>query len=425
MSNNLLTISMISQETLMVLENELTFSGGVNREYDDQFAKTGAKIGNTLNVRRPARFIGTSGPNLAVEDFYESSVPVVLGQPASYGDQFHVDTQFTTQDLTLSMDRFSDRLIKPAMATIANRIDLIGLTMAKNTTSNIVGIAGTTASSLGTYLQAQAYLDSEATPRGDRSVCIEPFTSASVVDSLKGLFMPSEKIGEQFRKGMMGRDSAGLDWMLDQNVVTQSFGTWSGGGSTVSANTTGAFTGSINAGWQATSTITLTTAAQTLNLQVGDTFTIAGVFAANPQSRQSYGKLRSFVVTAAAAIGTGGTAVTVSPAIITAGQFQNVVVQSTSATAAVTPFSAGLNGVSVSSPQNILHHRNAFTLATADLEMPEGVHFAGRAASKESGLSVRIVRQYTINNDAIPTRMDVLFGWAPLYANEMSCRVAS
>lgn len=425
MSNNLLTISKITNEALMVLENELTFSSNVVREYDDQFAVNGAKIGNTLNIRRPARYIGTSGAALNVEDFYESSVPLVLGVPASYGDQFHVDTQFTTQDLALSLDNFSSRVLKPAIAAISNRIDYVGLTMAKNSTANIVGAAGTPASALSTYLSAAAYLDSEAAPRdGSRSMTIDPFTNAAIIDSLKTLFNPTNKIGDQYRKGMMGTDSAGLNWFMDQNVITQNFGTWSGAGSTVSADTTGAFTGSITSGWAASATITLTTAAQTLSLRVGDTFTIANVYAVNPQNRQSYGKLRNFVVTAAAAVGTGGTAVTISPAIITAGQFQNVVVTATSATAAVTPFSAGASGVSVASPQSIMMHRNAFALATADLEVPKGVDFSGRASSKESGLSIRIVRQYTIANDALPTRLDVLFGWAPLYG-ELACRVAS
>lgn len=417
MSNNLLTISMITPEALMVLENELTFSANAYREYDDQFAVNGAKIGNTLNVRKPARFIGTSGPALNVEDFYESSVPVVLGVPASYGDQFHVDTQFTTQDLSLSLDNFSDRVLKPCMAAIANRIDYIGLLMAKNNTANIVGIPGTTASALSTYLTAQAYLDGEGTPRdGKRSLFIDPFTNAATVDALKALFNPTQQIGDQYRKGLMGRDSAGLNWYLDQNVVTQQFGTYTG---TITANTTGAFTGSIATGWASSSTITLTNSA-TNALKQGDVITIAGVYAVNPQSRQSYGKLRNFVVNADAGGGAGTYTVNISPAIITAGQFQNVTVTSTSATATVTPVAA----TGVSGPQNIMCHRNAFTLATADLEVPRGVHFAGRSASKSSGLSVRIVSQYTIANDAIPTRLDCLFGWAPLYA-ELSCRVSS
>lgn len=425
MSNTVLTISMITQEALMVLENSLGFSKGAYREYDDSFAVVGAKIGNTLNVRRPARFIGTSGPNLNVEDFYESSVPVVLGDTTQNGDQFHVDTQFTTQDLTLSMDRFSDRLIKPAVAAIANRIDYIGLLMAKNQTANTVGTPGTLASDLSTFLNAGAYLDAEAAPRDmNRSVYIDQWTSSAIVNSLKGLFMPSEKISQQYRKGMMGTDSAGVDWVMDQNVVTQTYGSWSGAGSTVSVNTT-TFTGSIATGWANTGTITMTTAAQTLTLNAGDTFTIAGVYAVNPQSRQSYGKLRQFVVQSTVAVGTGGNAVTFAPAIITAGQFQNVtLIGATSTTAAVTPLSAGASGAGVASPQAIMCHKNAFTLATADLEVPQGVHFAGRASSKESGLSIRVVRQYTINNDSIPTRLDVLFGWATLY-RELACRIAS
>ena len=413
MANNLLTISKITNEALMVLENELTFTGEVDRNYDDQFAVVGAKIGQTVNVRRPGRFIGTTGPALNVEDFNETSVPVTLST------QFHVDTQFTTQDLALSLDMFSDRVLKPAIATIANKMDRDGLVMAKNNTANIVGTAGTAPTGLITYLTAAAYLDSEGAPRdGRRSVIVEPFTSATIVDSLKGIFVPTAQISSQYTKGLMGRDSGGMNWRMDQNVVSQTFGSYAS--ATLSCNVTTA-TGFLASGWAYSSTITVgaTSAAATLNQ--GDTFTIAGVYAVNPQNRQTYGnKLRSFVVQSTTAIGSGGTAsVTVVPAVITAGQFQNVSVTSTGSQT-VTPF----NNTGVVSAQNILMHRNAFTLACADLELPEGVHFAGRASDKEIGLSMRVVRQYTINNDSIPTRLDVLYGWAPLYP-ELACRIAS
>ena len=412
MSNTLLTISKITNEALMVLENELTFTGQVERKYDDQFAVVGAKIGNTVNVRKPGRFIGTTGPALNVEDFNETSVPVTLST------QFHVDTQFTTQDLALSLDSFSDRVLKPAIAAIANKVDADGLTMAKNATANTVGTAGTTPSALLTFLTAQAFLDSEGAPRdGKRSCIIEPFTSASIVDSLKGLFVPSNVIADQYKKGMMGRDSGGMNWYMDQNVVNQTYGSFAG--TAVVATTTA--TGFLTSGWASTSTISLTSTGA-VSLNVGDTIQIAGVYAVNPQNRAAYGtnKLRSFVVTQAAS-GTGATfSVTVSPAVITGGQFQNVSIPTTSATAAVTFF----NKTGTVSPQNIVMHKNAFTLACADLELPDGVHFAGRASDKELGLSIRVVRQYTINNDSIPTRLDVLYGWAPLYP-ELACRVAA
>jgi hypothetical protein len=412
MSNNLLTISKITNEALMVLENELTFTGQVDRNYDDQFAVVGAKIGQTVNVRRPGRFLGAIGPNLVVEDFNETSVPVTLST------QFQVSTQFTTQDLALSLDMFSDRILKPAIATVANKMDRDGLVTAKNNTANIVGTAGTAPTGLITYLTAAAYLDSEGAPRdGRRSCTIEPFTSSTIVDSLKGLFVPTSQISSQYTKGLMGRDSGGMNWYMDQNVVSQTFGSYAS--ATLSCNVTTA-TGFLTSGWAYSSNITIGAASAAATLNQGDTFTIAGVFAVNPQNRQSYGKLRNFVVQSTTAIGSGGTAtVTVVPAVITAGQFQNVSVTS-SGSQTVTPF----NNTGVTSPQNILMHRNAFTLACADLELPEGVHFAGRASDKELGLSIRVVRQYTINNDSIPTRLDVLYGWAPLYP-ELACRIAS
>ena len=418
MANNLLTISKITNEALMVLENELTFTSEVDRNYDDQFAVTGAKIGATVNVRRPGRFIGTTGPALNVEDFNETSVPVTLST------QFHVDTQFTTQDLALSLDMFSDRVLKPAIAAIANKIDRDGLQMATLQTANIVGTAGTPPTGLITYLTAGAYLDSEGAPRdGRRSCIVEPFTSATIVDSLKGLFAPNQKISEQYEKGMMGTDSAGMKWKMDQNVVSQVFGANSTTTVTASVATTTA-TGFLTSGWASSSTITLTAAnTGTLNLNAGDVITIAGVFAVNPQNRAAYGtnRLRNFVVKSTVAIASGASgSVVVSPAVITAGQFQNVSIPTTSASAAVTQF----NSTGVVSPQNIIMHKNAFTLAVADLELPEGVHFAGRASDKEIGLSMRVVRQYTINNDSIPTRLDVLYGWAPLYP-ELACRVAA
>jgi hypothetical protein len=412
MANNLLTISKITNEALMVLENELTFTSEVDRNYDDQFAVVGAKIGNTVNVRKPGRFIGTTGPALNVEDFNETSVPVTLST------QFHVDTQFTTQDLALSLDMFSDRVLKPAIAAIANKIDRDGMSMATLQTANIVGTAGTPPTGLITYLTAGAYLDSEGAPRdGRRSCIVEPFTSATIVDSLKGLFVPSDRIGNQYEKGLMGRDSAGMNWKMDQNVVSQTFGSFAG--TAVENTTTG--TGFLTSGWASTSTITLT-ATGTVSLNAGDVFQIAGVFAVNPQNRQAYGtnKLRNFVVKQAVSATDGTMSVVVSPAVITAGQFQNVSIPTTSSTAAITFF----NKSGTVSPQNIIMHRNAFTLAVADLELPEGVHFAGRASDKEIGLSMRVVRQYTINNDSIPTRLDVLYGWAPLYP-ELACRVAA
>lgn len=424
-TDTILNISMITNESLMVLENSLPFASQVKRTYDDSFGVDGAKIGDTLNVRRPPRFVGTSGAPLSVEDYNQTSVPVVLGSTSNYGDQFHVDTAFTTKDLRLSLGGFRENVIVPAIAAIANHVDYDGLTMAKNSTANIVGVAGTPPTSLLTYLTAGALLDAEAAPRdGSRAVVVEPFTSAAIVDSLKGLFMPDAKIAEQYRTGLMGRDSAGMNWKMGQNVNTQTFGAWA---STVGTQTINTITnaGFLATGWASTSTIIVTNN-QTATYNKGDIVSFANVYPVNPQNRQIYGtKTRTFVVQTTVTIaGTTGN-LTVAPAIITGGQFQNVSISATSATAAMTGFSqAGTTATAVSSPQNIMFHKNAFTLAMADLPLPGGVVEAARASSTEAGMSIRIVRQYTINNDQIPARFDVLYGWAPLY-QELACRIAA
>jgi hypothetical protein len=423
-TDTILTQSMITNESLMILENELTFAGNVTRAYDDSFGVDGAKIGDTLNCRRPPRFVGTSGPNLNVEDYNQTSLPVVVGDTTKYGDQFHVDVAFTTKDLKLSLGAFSENVITPAVAAIANRVDYIGMQMAKNSTANIVGTPGTPPTSLLTYLNAGAYLTSEGAPKkGGRSVCIEQFTGASIVDSLKGLFTPDSKIGEQYKMGRMGRDSAGMDWYIDQNVQNQTFGSWTTTASTLTADTTSI---GIASGWAQTTTLNLTVGAAAIALKKGDVISFANVFPVNPQSRQIYGsKARTFVLQAdASSAGSGAMAITVAPAIITGGQFQNVSITATSATATATLFSVGTSATGVTAPQNILFHKNAYTLAMADLPLPRGVEYAGRASSKEAGMSIRVVTQYTINNDQMPTRFDVLFGWAPLY-QELACRITS
>ncbi len=423
-TDTLLTISMITNKSLMVLENELTFTGQVLRTYDDSFGIDGAKIGDTINVRRPPRFVGTSGPNLSVEDYNQTSIPVVVGDTARYGDQFHVDVSFTTKDLRLSLGQFSENVIVPAVAAVANKVDFTGLQMAKNSTANIVGTPGTPPTALLTYLTAGAYLTAEATPKGPgRSVCIEQFTGASIVDSLKGLFIPQPEVAKQFKTGRMGRDSAGMDWYVDQNVNNQTFGSWAASSaSTMTADTTNI---GISTGWAATTSLTLTVGA-TMTLKKGDIVSFANVFPVNPQNRQIYGnKARTFVVQSELTItGSSTGTLTVAPAIITGGQFQNVSVTATSSTATVTPYSIGVSGAGVTSPQNILFHKNAFTCVMVDLPLPGGVDMAARASSKEAGMSIRVVRQYTINNDQLPARFDVLFGWAPLY-QELACRVAA
>jgi hypothetical protein len=289
MPNTNLTISMVTREALRILENNLTFAKGVNREYDDQYGVSGAKIGDTLNIRKPARYIGRSGTALAVEDHTETSVPLVLNT------QFGVDISFTSKELALSIDDFSKRILAPAVATIANKIDRDGLALYSSI-NHAVGTPGTLPSALKTYLQAGQKLDEAAAPRdGNRSLVVSSGMEVEIVDALKGLFQSSTEIKNQYESGNMGK-TAGFKWSMDQNVVTHTVGPLGGTPLTNGVPAQGATT-LVTDGW---------TASAALRLRQGDVFTIAGVFDINPQSRASTGALQQFVVTANASSDASG-----------------------------------------------------------------------------------------------------------------------
>jgi P22 coat protein - gene protein 5 len=406
MANQLLTISMITREALRVLENTLVFTKFVRRDFDDNFGKSGAKIGTVLNIRKPPRYIGRVGQGLSIEDATETSVPLVLNT------QRGVDIAFTSLDLALNIDDFSERFIRPAIANVANFIDYDGLQQYKNV-FNEVGTPGTVPNALLTYLNAGVALDNQAAPRDrERSLVISPQMQATIVDALKGLFQESDEIARQYEMGTMGR-TIGMKWSMDQNVPTQVVGLQ--GGTPITTSAVGQVGSSIlTQGWTGTVVI----------LNQGDIIQFTGCYSVNPQNRQSTGVLANWVVTANVTSAGGGTA-TIPIAgpgglgIVTSGPFQNA---SASPTASSTIF---VNGASAtSSPRGLAFHKDAFAMGCADLPLPGGVDMASRVSDKQLGMSIRLIRAYDINTDRFPTRLDFLYGWTTLYP-ELACRVAS
>ena len=402
MANTLLTISMITREALMVLENNLTFTKGVNRQYDSKFGVEGAKIGTVLNVRKPPRYVGRTGTAIGIEDATETQVAVTLDT------QFGVDITFTSEDLALKIDDFSKRFITPAVATIANKIDNDGMGLYTSI-YNEVGTPGTTPNALLTYLTAGGKLDDEAAPMdGGRTICITPLMQATIVDALKGLFQQSSAIASQYQRGQMGT-AVGFEWYMDQNCNTHTSGAY-----TTSA--TPLMNGSTSTG--ATSIVTDGWNANASTVKLGDVFTIAGVNHVNPQSRQSTGELQQFVVTANTTSSSGAMTIPISPAIKTTTAFQTVDALPADGAALV------FNGAeSTQSPTGIAHHKDAFTLAMADLPLPNGTDMAARVSDDELGMSIRLIRDYDITTDKFPCRLDVLYGWAVLRP-ELACRIS-
>lgn len=400
MSNTLLTPVKILDESLMILENNLAFTSRANRDYSDQFAVSGAKVGATVNARKPNRFVGTTGAALNIESVNETSTPITLTT------QFHVDFTFSSQELKLIVDEFADRYLKPAMATIANKIDFDGLGLAANVANN-VGTVGTTPNDIKYLLDAGVKLDNEATPRdGRRTAVWDPATNGAMVKSAAGLFNPSAKIGEQYESGIFSPSGLGFDIGMDQNVNTLTTGTRTNG--------------TVSGAGQTGSSLLVTGLGAGGTVSKGDTFTIAGVYGVNPQNRQSTGVLRQFTVTAAAtADGSGNATLSIFPPINTAAsnqQYQSVSAGPANAAAVTWDIAASTQYVA-----NLTYHRDAFTLATADLE-DVSKYGAWGARRVHKGISMRIARQYAIGTDTVPCRIDVLYGWAAIYP-ELACRI--
>lgn len=441
--NNLLTMSYITNEALVVLENELVIANRVERQYSNEFAQTGAKVGNTVSIRRPPRYIGTYGPPLNVEDTNETFSTVALNY------QFHVDVQFTTQDLALSMDMFKKRILRPQIAAVANRIDADTAQFCTLNTATSLGTPGVQPASYKIFSDARALLAFEACPtEGEKSNVLDPGSMSAATDAIKGLFNPQARIGEFNEKGLVARDFAGLDWWEDQNILSFTTGA-QGGTPTCAAGPAG--TALLTTGWASSGTLETTGwTGSTGVVKVGDIIQLSGIYPVNPQNRLQYGRsTKQFVVLppggfstppngaattgiyyapATLANGTfnnltgvytsaaGGTlTLTIGDAIISGGQFQNVTAAPTGTGTTITVNGGTANATTVT-PQGLVFHKYAFALAFADLPLPRGVEMAARAYDDEDvGMSIRCVTQYTINNDSEPTRADVLYGPATLY----------
>lgn len=406
MSNSLLNISMITREAMMELKNQLTFAGKVNRQYDEQFAKDGAKIGAVANIRKPVRFAVTNGPALNLQNVADQSVALTVDT------QQHVGFQFSSKDLALSVDEFRKRYLKPAITALANQIDYKGLQQYLNIPSS-VGTPGTQPTSVATALLAGQALDENGCPVDElRSIVLAPSTQAAIVGGSLTLFNDQSEVSKQYKKGRMGT-AAGFEWAMDQNVSIHSTGAVDG---TPAVKTTIVADGSTIA------IDGITTASITGAYKAGDVITIGGVYAVNPQTKVSTGQLKQFVVTADAnAAGNEIASLSLSPAMVLTGAYQNISAYPVDG-GLVKLFGAAATYASKVSPANLAFHRDAFALAMVDLPLPGGVDMAARVSDPDAGLSLRIVRQYDINNDVFPCRIDVLYGWKTIYP-ELACRI--
>lgn len=388
MANSILTPTAVTRKAMQILHGKLVLAKRVNRQYDDSFAKDGAKIGADLKVRLPNQYTVRTGKTLNAQDTTENSATVTVATQAG------CDSTFSSAELTMSIDEFSDRILEPQMAVVASSIEN-AIAARYIDIPNYVGTAGTSPASMLTILQAGARLDDFLVPRdGKRTVALSPLAMASMVDAYKGFFQNDSKISDQFDSGLISDVASGFKWGMCPVINSHT-------------NSAGIATGiTVNDSTFANGDTTVTVNTTTTAYQAGSIVTFAGCSAVNPETKATLPFLRQFTVVSATA-----TVLTVSPAIYTSGPLQNCSAVPTD-TGAVTL----LGAASTAYPQHLAFHRDWLTLVTADLE---DVSKFGAWGAREvyDGISLRIARQYDINNDNIPCRIDVLYGVKTLRAD--------
>lgn len=393
MANSILTPTAVTREALAVLHQKLNFIGNINRTYDKQFAIEGAKIGATVNVRLPNQYVTRDGATLSAQDTTETSVPLAIS------NQTGVDLNFTSTDLTLSLQDFSARILEPAMSVLAATLESRAYAMALDVYQNVNNIGS--AAAFKSVLQARKVLQDALVPVSDRSVTLNTQDNVDMVDTLKGLFNDSVTISKQNKEGMLGR-TGGFDFYENTLIPTQVTGT--------AAAATGYI---VNGASQVGAGVIVSTGSATF--KKGDIITFVGVNRVHPETKADTGSLQPFVITADYAGGAGTLAV--SPSIVVTGGRQNVTASPANGVAV-----AKIGAASGVYRPSLAFHKDAFAFATADLVMPQGVDFAAREVM--DGLSLRIVRQYSISNDQFPTRLDVLWGCKTIRP-ELACRILS
>ena len=424
MANALITSTVITNEVLRIAHNASAFLGNMNTDYDDKWQGQ-YKPGQTVNARRPVQFTHRTGSTANVQDITESSVPVTV-QP-----ELGIDFAVSSNDLALSIGsngnvskEFKQRYLQPAGLKIAAILDYNIATIIKNGAHQMIGTPGTPPASIADLLDAQVPLDRMSVPRdGQRIAAIEPGANAKIVAGLATLFNNQSMLGDQYKTGIL-KTGLGLDFAMSQNVPSHTVGPLGG-----TPLTNGANQGLINVGTTdnpfALTTAFLVkgwTAAAAARLNQGDTFTVAGVFSVNPETKASTGVLQSFVVvgpTAAApgavsSIADGTMTVAISPAIIAGGAFQNVTARP--ADSAALTITSGVANTAYTN--NIIWHRDAVTFVSPKQELPGGMDMAYQASMADEGsISLRFVRGFDITLNRFVSRFDVLWGAAVTLPN--------
>lgn len=382
-TNTNLTIDMITKRALMILHQKLNFIGSIDRQYDSSFAKTGAKIGSTLRIRKPVQYTTRTGKVIDIQNSEETKVDLAVAT------QKGVDFEFDSSELALDIDDFAMRYLDPAISVLAANIEYDAISGMRTSVYNCVD-GGSDGTTVADVLKCGKVLTDNLAPLSGRVLNMSTQQMVDLVTDTKGLFNDQQKISSQYREGLMGQNTLGFSKIYQNTLIPQ----YSSGAANTSYVTNGATS------TQGATSIVVQTGSGAA--EAGQVFTIADVYRVHPETKVSTGELQQFVLTNAESSGAGTWEFT--PAVYSTGAKQNVD-SLPGASKAITFVST----LSTDDDMSIAYHPSAFTFATADLPLPKGRDIASR--QQFEGLSMRIIRDYDITNDTFPCRIDVLYGY--------------
>lgn len=410
-ANTIITPTWNAREVARVASNSTKFVGAITRKLSDDFMVSGTKVGATVGLRLPQRFITTKGQALQAQAIVDQVVPVTIT------DQANIAYGWSSFSETLELQDMYDRYVTPAGYQLANTLDKDGLARVYQDVFSIEGtpgtIPGTTAANGNpTYLNAAARLTNFAVPDRPRRMFINSLMRATIVNANLNLFNPQKAIGELWQDAMFSGTALSWDeWYEDVNIFPHTVGPQGGAPQVFGATQTGPALVTNN--WNA---------AAAARLNKGDVFTISGCYAVNPQSYQSTTQLLQFVVTAPVSSDASGNAtIPIYPPIIPA------TTGNAYATCDVSPASGApltvVGAAGTVTPQGLGFHPEAFVCASADLVLPR-VGEAKRVRLPQMGLSMRYWQASDIMSDQHPSRLDVIYGFKT-FRPEFAVRIAS
>lgn len=402
MTNSVLTIDVIAKESVRILDNELVMAKKVYRGLESEFgsAKNGFEAGDTVSMRRPTDFTVRDGAVSVNQDITEGKVALTVDK------QKGIDFGFTSKELTLSIGELSERVIKPAMVQLANKIDQDLMGLYKYVPS-WVGTPGNTVNSYGDFAKAPERMDEYAIPTDGRAAVLSPADHWGLLGSQTSLYIQDAAKGA-YRKGSLG-EIGGVDTYMSQNVPTHVAGNWASGSSVA---VDGALTASTTSYAAVKDTMLQTVTFDTFTATApaplpGDVFEIADVWAVNPVTKARLPFKKQFTVISVANASGNQCDITFYPAMIWDGAFKNIDV-----TTGVTDLDGkavtALGTAGTGYRQNLVFHPNAFALAIVPMVSPPGAAEVSRKTYK--GTSVRLIPTYDGTNDRSNFRLDVLYG---------------